>query len=163
MEFFSRTDIKVDIVKLTKNYLENKDKWEWANNKVAINNHNGSDFDPTDTRYKLIYSEYKYINKVFQDTIWEEIINRLPIKKGRARLQIMKPDSLLTLHRDFEKRYHLAIITDPACLFLDAEENQTYHVPADGYFYKIDTTKLHTAFNASNNCDRLHLVVSEYV
>lgn len=163
MSFFSRTDIQVDIQKITKDYLENKDSWPWSNNKVAINNHTGDDYDATDNRYKLVYTEYKYTNLIFKNTIWEETIKKLPIKMGRARLQIMKPDSLLTLHRDFEQRYHLAIITDPGCLFLDAEENKTYHVPADGYFYKIDTTKLHTAFNASNNCNRLHLVVSEYV
>ena len=162
MEFFSRTDIKVDLNRITNDYLDNKDTWPWSHNKVAINNHTGSP-DETDTKYKLVYTEYKFINPIFKNSIWEETINQLPIKKGRARLQIMKPFSILTAHRDFEQRYHLAIKTDPACLFVDVNENKTYHIPADGYFCKVNTMKLHTVFNASNNCDRLHLVVSEYV
>ena len=163
MSFFSRTEITVDIQNVLEEYNKHKDEWPWANNKVALNNHTGQEYDVTDTRYKLVYTEYKYINRIFKNTLWEQMIDQLPIKKGRARLQIMKPTSVLDLHRDFEQRYHLAIITDPACLFLDAEENKTYHIPADGFWYKVDTTKLHSALNASNNCDRLHLVVSEYV
>ena len=65
MSFFSRTEIKVDIQNVLEEYNKHKDKWPWANNKVALNNHTGQEYDVTDTRYKLVYTEYKYINRIF--------------------------------------------------------------------------------------------------
>ena len=75
----------------------------------------------------------------------------------------MDPFKALDLHRDFDRRWHIALFTDPACLMIDFEDNKTYHIPSDGYVYNVDTTKLHIALNSTNNINRVHLVVSQYV
>ena len=65
----------------------------------------------------------------------------------RARLMKLKPRSNYTYHQDYTKRFHIPLITNDKCFFVIDEKVIRY--PADGNYYIVDTTKLHTAINAS--------------
>lgn len=161
--FYTKTNIKVDLDRLKKDYLLNKDSWTIVRNRFCLNNHTGVDDYVTNAGQKLIYTEYKYMNSEFKNTVWEETLKLLPVKISRARIMIMSPMSLLPIHRDVEPRWHLALFTDPSCVFYDFESSSGIHIPEDGYFYRIDTRRLHTTFNTTTNFDRVHLVINEYV
>ena len=158
-----KTDIKVDLEGLRADYLKNLNQWPIHKNRIMLNNHTGVDDYHKYIGQSLIYTEFKYMNSLFKNTIWEETLKLIPGKIGKARLMIMPHDRLLTLHKDTEARWHVALFTDPSCVAYDYETNKGYHIPSDGYIYKLDGRKLHTVFNASNNFTRVHLVVCEYV
>tara|TARA_B100000508_G_C11400516_1_gene248050 strand:+ start:279 stop:722 length:444 start_codon:yes stop_codon:yes gene_type:complete len=73
----------------------------------------------------------------------------------RARLMKLKPRSNYTYHQDYTKRFHIPLITNDKCFFVIDEKVIRY--PADGNYYIVDTTKLHTAINASTE-DRIHII-----
>lgn len=157
--FFKKTDIQVNIEELINHFDSNYSKM--YSNRISINSRANS-HNPADLCAQLVYTEYPEILPEFKNTIWEDTLKLIPGKKSRVRIHTVAPFSVLEAHRDFEKRYHVALHTDPACLFVDLENNITYHIPVDGYVYEVDTTKLHTFINASNNCYRTHLVVCQY-
>ena len=53
------------------------------------------------------------------------------------------------------KRFHIPLITNDNCFFVVDDKIVRY--PADGNYYIVDTTKKHTAVNASWE-DRIHLI-----
>ena len=67
----------------------------------------------------------------------------------------MKPKTCYTYHKDYTKRIHIPIITNEKCMFIIDDE--VVRFPADGDYYLVDTTKMHTAINASFE-DRIHIV-----
>lgn len=83
---------------------------------------------------------------------------------GRIRLMKLQPQRGLSVHADFETRYHYVIQTNMRCYFGFSQiEDQTqptafcWHMPSDGQWYHVDTTKLHFVYNGSNT-DRIHIV-----
>ena len=67
----------------------------------------------------------------------------------------MKPKTCYLWHADKTKRLHIPVYTHPHCfLLVDGEQ---FHIPADGKAVVVDTTKMHTALNASK-IDRIHIV-----
>ena len=159
----TKTNIQVDLKGLQEDYIKNIDSWPKHKNRISINNHDGIDEYVKNNGQRLIYTEFNYMNTIFKDTIWEETLRLFPGKIGRARIMIMDHEKLLTKHRDLEARWHVALFTDPSCVIYDFESGMGKHIPADGYIYKLDGRRLHTAFNSSNNFQRVHLVVCEYV
>lgn len=113
----------------------------------------------------------------FETTYFAEIWNKIYEQTGqvwRMRLMRLQPKGCLSFHEDFYKRLHIPIITNTRCFFFINETNeipwlvdddlrvpsiQTYHLPADGGLYSVDTTKHHTVYNGGNT-DRIHLVCS---
>ena len=158
-----KTEIQVDLEGLRKDYLENINKWPIHKNRITLNNHNGEDDYIRNNGQRLIYTEFNHMNSMFKNTIWEETLNLIPSKIGRARLMIMPPEKLLPTHRDIEARWHIALFTDPACVFYDNQTTQGFHIPSDGYIYRLDARRLHTVFNGTTSVNRVHLVVCEYV
>jgi hypothetical protein len=73
----------------------------------------------------------------------------------RVRLMRLKSKTCYSYHQDQNKRFHIPIISNDDCFFVIEEEIKRY--PADGNWYLIDTTKKHTAINASWE-DRIHLI-----
>lgn len=97
-----------------------------------------------------------------------ELQSKEKIKFGRIRLMKLESHRGLSVHADFEKRYHYVIQTNIKCYFgFSQTQDQNvptaicYHIPADGQWYHIDTTKLHFVYNGSN-FDRIHLVVCAF-
>ena len=73
----------------------------------------------------------------------------------RVRLMNLKSKTCYSYHQDYGKRFHIPIITNDNCFFVIDDKIKRY--PADGNWYIIDTTKKHTAVNASWE-DRIHLI-----
>ena len=73
----------------------------------------------------------------------------------RTRLLRLKPQRNYTYHHDPTKRWHLPLISNYECFFIIDDE--VHKFPADGRCHIIDTTKEHTAINASKH-DRIHIV-----
>jgi len=82
---------------------------------------------------------------------------------GRVRYMKLEPKKGLSVHTDFTKRYHLVLKTDPNAFFGEITTGQVsaycHHLPADGYVYKVDTTKEHFVYNGSWE-DRIHIVIN---
>lgn len=73
----------------------------------------------------------------------------------RTRVLRLKPKTCYTYHTDRTKRIHIPLITNNKCMFII--DDKVYRYPADGNYYEINTTLLHTAINASRE-DRIHIV-----
>ena len=159
----TKTDIHVDLIALQQHYYENIDNWPNFENRICLNNYTGADDYEKNASLRMIYTEFPYMNSIFKNTVWEDTLKLLPGKIGRARLMFMNPRASLSKHRDFEARWQLAIFTDPRCTIYDCDNDQNYHIPADGYFYKLDARQYHAAYNNTDDFIRVSLVVAEYV
>lgn len=101
------------------------------------------------------YKETDFVVPIFDIPYINSIMAEL--KMFRTRLMILKPRECYTYHYDFSKRIHIPVITNESCFIV--ENRQLRHLPADGNYYVVDTTKMHTALNGSrDNEDRLHIV-----
>lgn len=90
---------------------------------------------------------------------------QLGIKFGRIRYMRLMPKTGLSVHFDFEPRYHYVLKTNQYAYFGRSQPEgdlaaKCYHIPADGHFYKVDTTKEHFVFNGGWE-PRIHLVIAE--
>lgn len=86
-------------------------------------------------------------------------------KFGRIRYMRLMPKTGLSIHADAEERYHFVLDTNPYALFgryTGGSETvaDCYHIPMDGYFYKVDTKQRHFVFNGGWE-PRIHLVICE--
>ena len=117
-------------------------KQEWASSVGRVN--------------KLQYPETYFKYPLFDIPY----INRLMEKYGMVRTRIMKsnPKTCLTFHQDMTKRVHIPLITNPDCVMII--ENSVHHLET-GKIYLTDTTKRHTAANASL-MPRVHIVGCVY-
>lgn len=88
---------------------------------------------------------------------------------NRVRIMRLLPLRGLSVHRDSEVRYHLVLKTNPKAYFAftdNIEVSSTdvteigkfYHIPSDGHWYFVDTTKFHYVYNGGSE-ERIHLVV----
>ena len=85
------------------------------------------------------------------------------VKFGRIRYMLLPEKAGLTVHTDTEIRYHYVLETNPNAFFGERVEDpelvaKCYHIPADGYFYRVDTTRPHFVYNGSRE-PRIHLVI----
>jgi hypothetical protein len=100
--------------------------------------------DQNEKEYNIPLFDIPYINN---------IMNHYGLL--RTRLMRMKKKTCYYWHKYSTKRLHIPIVTHEHCfLLVDGEQ---IHLPADGNDYIIDTTKMHTALNASK-IDRIHIV-----
>jgi hypothetical protein len=86
------------------------------------------------------------------------------IKLGRVRYMRLMPKTGLTVHKDYEKRYHYVFDTNENCYFGFKTNNDVaavcYHMPQSEHFYKVDTTIDHFVYNGGWE-PRVHLVICE--
>jgi hypothetical protein len=98
-------------------------------------------------------------------TILNQLSKQQDTRFGRIRYMRLMPKTGLTIHSDTERRYHLALETNPFALLGEytgggAMAASCYHIPADGHFYYINTVKPHFVYNGGWE-PRIHLVISE--
>jgi len=93
----------------------------------------------------FLFPELDYTNSIIED-----------LNMFRTRVMILKPKTCLSLHADPRKRIHIPIDTNENCFIMI--DQYAHHLPADGSAYLVDTTKLHTAINASLGSNRTHIV-----
>ena len=82
---------------------------------------------------------------------------------GRSRFMNLLSHKGLSVHKDESIRYHLVIKTHPTAYVGQSHIGNPiaaicYHLPADGHFYKVDTTVPHFVYNGSPE-NRIHLVI----
>ena len=73
----------------------------------------------------------------------------------RTRVMHLKPKTGYYWHKDATHRIHIPVRTDPSCFLVF--EDGVIHLPADGSWYDVDTTKYHSALNGSKII-RTHIV-----
>lgn len=109
------------------------------------------------------YATGRITDKEHKETDFTEFLFDLPYtnsilkenKVHRARVMRMKPKTCYTYHQDYTKRLHIPLITNESCFLI--VDKEVMHLPADGSIYIIDTTKYHTAVNASLE-ERIHIM-----
>ena len=102
---------------------------------------------------ELKKSETEYTVPLFDIPYTNSIIKELGLY--RTRLMNMKPVSCYSYHKDYSKRIHIPLITNEKCFFVI--NGEAVWTPADGNYYEIDTTQMHTFVNGSFQ-HRLHIV-----
>ncbi len=101
--------------------------------------------DSNEAEYSInLFDTLPYINSIMDEH-----------KLLRTRVMKMKPRTCYYWHFDNTKRLHIPIVTNPHCFLLI--DGTQIHLPATGEAYIMDTTKPHTALNASKE-DRIHIV-----
>ena len=119
---------------------------------------NSADMDPIEPTIGQNYlhvdnNELEYDIPLFDMPYINSIMEKHALV--RTRVMCMKRKTCYYWHSDSTKRLHIAIDTHPHCfLLVDGEQ---FHIPADGKAVVVDTTKMHTALNASK-IDRIHIV-----
>lgn len=111
--------------------------------------------------------DFTILNQHFVGTYLEAVIAQVKeqavfdkVEIGRIRFMYLQPKTCYTLHRDLEEfRYHIPIVTNPKCFFVNADKVE--RMPMIGRLYRFRTNEQHTAVNASNDV-RIHLVFDTY-
>lgn len=78
---------------------------------------------------------------------WE--MSKFIVENNLTRTRILRiaPSFAYNTHKDWTDRCQLGIITNQYCYYI--EEGVLYNIPDDGYGYVTETTKMHSAVNAS--------------
>ena len=135
--------------------------WE---TQLSVKSRSGNDFfdgiGSINDYHNINEKDFNKINEFFLNTDIERILNELKqdgYDHGRVRLMKMKPKTVYSYHMDCEPRLHFALQTNPNAMMI--VDDKVIRIPADGIGYWVDTTKLHTALNASKDEIRIHLVI----
>jgi hypothetical protein len=101
-------------------------------------------------------SDFTHLCDVFRNTEFEKVYNMLINNHSVGRIRIMKidPRECLSWHIDRSKRIHYVLSTLPGANLVVEDEVKFLELNS---WYLVDTTKKHTAFNASMS-SRIHLV-----
>lgn len=105
------------------------------------------------------FDDMKHIEADFNTPIYDiPYTNSILKELGMCRTRLMKmhPYQCYSYHVDLSKRVHIPLITHDYCFMVIDDEVHRY--PADGSHYLVDTTKRHTAINASKDVVRIHIV-----
>jgi len=113
--------------------------------------------------YEVDFSEFNDQLPEYTRTVLEGLKTDQSSKLGRVRYMRLMPKTGLSIHADVEQRYHFVLKTSPSALFGEyiGEADlaaKCYHMPADGHFYHVDTTRPHFVYNGSFE-PRIHLVI----
>lgn len=128
----------------------------------------GSLYDKQQQKFIAKESDFTEINPQvgeYTKTTIKDLAKRENTTFGRIRYMRLMPKIGLSIHPDLEMRYHYVLETNKYALFGDATPDgeltaKCYHMPADGHFYKVDTTREHFVFNGGWE-PRIHLVICE--
>ena len=94
---------------------------------------------------------------VFQNTVFEEVYNKLSEKYilGRTRIMKMQPRRCLSWHYDYTDRLHYPMKTQEGNIMVI--EDEVLHLNKDKWYLTKTGYNKHTAINCSNE-SRTHLV-----
>jgi hypothetical protein len=99
------------------------------------------------------------IKPEFIGTVWEDILNSLPLDKGEARIITLKPGTSYYSHADADDRWHLNLKSEYGFL-CDLNNQQMHLLTPDGIWYDMDAGRIHSAVNFGHH-DRVQLVVRQ--
>ena len=109
------------------------------------------------------FTEWNTLVPAYLKLMLEKLATAEHVKWGRVRLMKLMPKTGLSMHFDTEPRYHAVLTTNENAIISQCYKNAGmlravgYHIPADEYWYKIDTTVEHFVFNGGWE-PRIHLV-----
>jgi hypothetical protein len=115
---------------------------------VVLNESNGDFF----------YDSWK-IKDLYKDTIWQHVLDTLPMSIGQARIIKMEPGESYMAHADIDNRWHLNLTGEQAYL-IDLDEKIMYECVRDNHWSYMDASCIHAATNYGS-IPRLQLVVRE--
>ena len=112
--------------------------------------------------YETEFTEWVDIAPEYTKQVILDLAEKEGIKIGRVRYMRLMPKMGLTVHKDYEQRYHYVFDTNEHAYFGFKNDNgaQCFHIPQSDNFYKIDTTVDHFVFNGGWE-PRIHLVFCE--
>lgn len=141
---------------------------EWGKQSISLQYR-----DPADTSWNNSVGNYNKLNHMtpaieqefnqlqpwLANTEIERLFKSVPLKMFRARIMLMAPGAKYSVHRDPTPRVHIPIITNDLCRFRFPDLGNEYadYMPADGSVYWVDTRKMHTFVNDSDQT-RIHIV-----
>ncbi len=128
---------------------------DWSNSNI-IENKTGQIIHVNKKPIIFKESEFTYLCDIFKNTEFEKIYNMLVSKHNVGRIRIMKidPKKCMSWHSDRSKRIHYVLSTSRGANLVVEDEIKFLELNS---WYLVDTTKNHTAFNASMS-SRIHLV-----
>lgn len=185
MNFITKTDFTVDHNQMLADLEQILSEYPWpaedfvrksSGNQIGITHRTGATNQWLDADGSLVNratgeilgKEEDFSN--FNDRLPEytrKVLENLKITQntnfGRIRYMRLMPKTGLSIHTDVEQRFHYVLKTNPGALFgeyLGSEQIAAtcYHIPADGHFYHVDTTRPHFVYNGSWE-PRIHLVI----
>lgn len=86
------------------------------------------------------------IKEEYKNTVWEDILNTLPVLHGEARLIKLQYGTCYHNHSDIDDRYHLNLEGEESYL-VDIDCCTMYPIIKDGIWYEMDAGKIHSAVN----------------
>jgi hypothetical protein len=98
------------------------------------------------------------INDCWKNTAFEMLLSDIPFPIGEARLMKLNPGDCYRSHSDIDDRYHLNLISNDQSYLIDLDSKILHQIRPDGYLYKMDAGKVHTACNFGSS-ERIQLVI----
>lgn len=109
------------------------------------------------------FTEYNDFLPEYTKSIIQQLEEHEKVKFGRIRYMRLMSKTGLSVHKDFENRYHYVFDTNPNAFFGEKTEGdlaaKCYHIPNDSFFYKVDVTREHFVYNGGWE-PRVHLVLN---
>lgn len=182
MQFITKTSVSADLEKIKSDldiilsYRHWNHPGEPIQNQLCIKHRKNSDiwsdglgnlYDIKSKTFKCTELDFTEWNPHLGDytkLIIDHLAEKEKVKFGRIRFMRAEPKRGLSVHRDFEIRYHLVLKTNPYAFFGESVQEECikakcYHIPEDGFFYKVDTTRDHFVYNGGLE-ERIHLVIN---
>lgn len=97
------------------------------------------------------------IKPEYKGTIWETLLNTLPISYGEARIMVLTNGTTYMSHTDIDDRFHLNLKGQYSYL-IDLDNEQMFPTVLDCQWYEMDTGRRHVAANFGSY-ERVQLVV----
>jgi hypothetical protein len=175
--FIQKTDINVELDKIIQSLDIILEKTTWHQNQIGLTHRPGADnlwhdsigslYNRLDRTEQVRESAFTELNPEIPEYLsfaLKQLCDRQGIKIGRARFMKLPSRTGLSVHFDNSERYHLVIKTNKHAfiahtMYAGVMDAVCFHIPADGHFYKIDTTKEHFVYNGGFE-DRVHLVIT---
>lgn len=106
--------------------------------------------------YDLRGDEDDYIVPLYKDMPYTySVLNEYGMY--RTRVMKMVKGTCYSYHIDLTPRLHIPLNSNERCMFII--DGNTFHLPADGSIYWVDTRLMHTALNANREqFIRTHIV-----
>jgi hypothetical protein len=170
--FLKRLDVQADLdqIKLDLEYVLTKTQWG-LENQIGLT-HRPNPVDVWKDATGSLYDRENNIELVSEQAFTElnadfpsytkTVLSRLGIELGRVRYMRLAPKTGLSVHADNSVRYHIVLQTNPHAYIAHTMRGSIsavcYHMPADSYFYEVNTMTEHFVYNGGNT-DRIHLVI----
>lgn len=106
----------------------------------------------------FFYDTWK-IKDLYKDTIWQKVLDSMPMSIGQARIIKMEPGESYMAHADIDNRWHLNLTGEQAYL-IDLDNRAMYECTRDNHWAYMDASRIHAATNYGS-VPRLQLVVRE--